>query len=75
MVERFVGLDVSQRSTSVCILDASGHRVWRDKCATDPVAIEEVMRARADGPARVGLETGPLTPWLVGLWGAVERRM
>ena len=65
MVERFVGLDVSQRSTSICILDASGARLWRGKCATDPAAIEEVVRARAGGPARVGLETGPLTPWLV----------
>ena len=65
MVERFVGLDVSQRSTSVCILDGQGNRVWRGKCATDPAAIAEVIRLRAGGPARVGLETGPLTPWLV----------
>ena len=65
MVERFVGLDVSQRSTSVCILDGQGNRIWRGKCATDPAAIEEVIRARAGGAARVGLETGPLTPWLV----------
>ena len=43
MAERFVGLDISQRSTSVCILDASGRRVWRGKCATDPAAIEEVI--------------------------------
>jgi transposase len=65
MVERFVGLDVSQRSTSVCILDAQGNRVWRGKCATDPAVIDEVIRARAGGPVRVGLETGPMTPWLV----------
>ena len=65
MAERFVGLDVSQRSTSVCILDGQGKRVWRGKCATDPAAIEEVIRARAGGPVRVGLQTGPLTPWLV----------
>src|SRR5919112_5973925 len=65
MVGCFVGLDVSQRSTSVCILDGQGKRVWRGKCATDPAMIEEVIRARAGGPARVGLETGPLTPWLV----------
>jgi transposase len=64
MVERFVGLDVSQRSTSVCILDGQGKRVWRGKCAADPAAIEAVIRARAGGPVRVGVETGPLTPWL-----------
>ena len=65
MVERFVGLDVSQRSTSVCILDGQGNRVWRGKCATNPAMIEEVIRLRAGGPVRIGLETGPLTPWLV----------
>src|ERR671933_1354204 len=65
MAERFVGLDVSQRSTSVCIRDASGRRVWRGKCVTDPAAIEEVIRARAGVAARIGIETGPLTPWLV----------
>jgi transposase len=65
MVERFVGLDVSQRSTSVCILDGQGNRMWRGKCPTDPAAIAEVIRTRAGGPARLGLETGPLTPWLV----------
>ena len=65
MVEHFVGLDVSQRSRSVCILDGQGKRVWRGRCATDPAAIEEVIRARAGGPVRAGVETGPLTPWLV----------
>ena len=65
MVERFVGLDVSQRSTSVCILDGQGNRAWRGKCATDPAAIEEAIRVRAGSAARIGLETGPLTPWLV----------
>ena len=66
MVERFVGLDVSQRLTSVCILDEQGKRVWRGKCATDPGVIEETIRARTgDGESRLGIETGPLTPWLV----------
>jgi predicted NBD/HSP70 family sugar kinase len=55
MVERFIGLDVSQRSTSICILDGQGNRVWRGKCATDPAAIEEVIRARAGSAARIGL--------------------
>ena len=66
MVERFVGLDVSQRLTSVCILDERGKRVWRGKCATDHGAIEEAIRTRAGGgEVRLGIETGPLTPWLV----------
>src|SRR4051812_49906746 len=66
MVERFVGLDVSQRLTSVCILDERGIRVWRGKCATDPAAIADAGRTRAgDVTVRLGIETGPRTPWLV----------
>jgi transposase len=66
MVEHFVDLDVSQRLTSVCILDEQGKRVWRGKCATDPGVIEETIRTRTgDGESRLGIETGPLTPWLV----------
>jgi hypothetical protein len=66
MVERFVGLDVSQRLTSVCILDEQGKRVWRGKCTTEPGVIEATIRTRASGrETRLGIETGPLTPWLV----------
>ena len=60
-----VGLDVSQRSASICILDERGGRVWRGKCATDPAVIAETLRARAGGDVRLGIEAGPLTPWLV----------
>jgi transposase len=66
MVGCFVGLDVSQRLTSVCILDERGGRMWHGKCATDPAVIEAVIRTRAGSvAARTGIETRPLTPWLV----------
>lgn len=61
----FVGLDVSQKMTAICVVDADGHRIWRGQCASTPAQIEEVVRARAGASARLGLETGPMTPWLV----------
>lgn len=61
----FVGLDVSQRLTHLCVVDVDGKRVWRGKCATDPTILAQTIRARAGSDARVGIETGPLTPWLV----------
>src|SRR4051812_30408641 len=61
MVERFVGLDVSQRLTSVCILDESGLRVWRGKCATDPAAIEEAVRTRSTDEIACRASGGPRT--------------
>lgn len=61
----FVGLDVSQCLTHLCVVDADGKRVWRGKCATDPTILAQIIRTQAGSDARVGVETGPLTPWLV----------
>ena len=61
----FVGLDVSQKMTAICVVDGTGQRVWRGQCASDPEQIERVVRRRAGDDARIGLETGPMTPWLV----------
>jgi len=62
---RFVGLDVSQKLTSICVVDETGRRLWRGQCATDPSSIEQVVGGHAGEDARVGVETGPMTPWLV----------
>ena len=62
---RFVGLDVSQKLTSICIVDETGRRLWRGQCQTEPEQIERTVRRHAGEEARVGLETGPMTPWLV----------
>ena len=34
----FVGLDVSQKLTAICVVDETGRRLWRGQCATDPEA-------------------------------------
>jgi len=35
----YVGLDVSQKTTAICVVDERGNRIWRGVCATDPEAI------------------------------------
>lgn len=65
MMTHFVGLDVSQRATAICVVDDAGRRVWRGMCPTSPEAIERTIRESAGEGACLGLETGPLTPWLV----------
>ncbi len=62
---RLVGLDVSQKLTSICVVDETGRRLWRGQCSTDPEQLERVVEGHAGKDARVGLETGPMTPWLV----------
>lgn len=61
----YVGLDVSQRMTAICVVDEAGHRIWRGECRTVPEEIESIVRLHAGDDARIGVETGPMTPWLV----------
>jgi transposase len=62
-VEQYVGLDVSLEFTSVCVVDNAGKTLWQGKCASTPEAIATVVRAKAPGVIRVGLESGPLSAW------------
>jgi len=62
---KFVGLDVSQKTTAICIVDDEGQCVWRGQCASSPGELAKVIKRRAGMEARVGIETGAMTPWLV----------
>ena len=64
MVEVYAGLDVSDKSTHVCVTASSGAVLWSGACATDPEVIARTLRIRAPGLARVILETGPLSAFL-----------
>jgi transposase len=62
---RFVGLDVSQKTTAVCVVDRDGTRLWPGQCLSTPEQIEAVIRQHTDGDVRLGIETGPMATWLV----------
>ena len=64
-MSHYVGLDVSQKTTTICVVDEQGHQLWRGFCATDPVAISARVLGHAGTDAKVGVETGAITPWLV----------
>jgi transposase len=61
LMEQFVGLDVSQKLTHVCVVDQTGSVVWRGTCPSTPEDIAATVRARAPHAERIGLETGPLS--------------
>jgi len=61
--EQFVGFDVSQAETSVCVVDGSGKVVWQGKCASTPEAMAATVRRRAPHVTRIALETGPMSAW------------
>src|ERR1700730_6814221 len=62
---RFVGLDVSQKMTAICVIDHAGRRLWRGQCPTIPEQISGLVRRHAGDDVRAGIETGAMTPWLV----------
>jgi transposase len=67
----YAGLDVSDKTTHMCVVDGEGLVVWRGVCATDPDEIAKTLGRRAAGLVRVVLETGPLSAFLYH--GLIER--
>lgn len=64
MEQVYAGLDISDKTTHVCVVDATGAIVWRGVCASDPEAIAGTLGRHARGLGRVVLETGPLSAFL-----------
>src|SRR3981081_2702686 len=63
-MEYYVGLDVSLKQTSICVVNQVGSVVREGVVDSDPEAIAAFVRSKAPGAVRVGLETGPTTTWL-----------
>jgi hypothetical protein len=53
-MKQYVGLDVSQRETSVCVLNETGHILFEGKAKSDPGALTALLRARAPHAERIG---------------------
>ena len=49
----FVGLDVSQKMTAICVVDPAGNRIWRGVCVSTPEQIDAAIRRHAGDDARV----------------------
>jgi transposase len=64
MTEVYAALDVSDKTTHICIVDREGTIAWRGVCATDPMALATVLKKRCPDVVRVVLETGALSAFL-----------
>ena len=60
----FAGLDVSDKTTHVCVVDDDGAILKRDVVASDPDVLAKWLVKHCDGLVRVVLETGPLSTFL-----------
>ena len=66
----YVGLDVSLKQTSICVVNHTGSVVREGVVDSDPESIAAFVRSKAPGALRIGLETGPTTTWL---WTELRR--
>jgi transposase len=60
----FAGLDVSLQETAICIVDDDGTLESEGKAASEPADVVRWLAATGLTIARLGLEAGPLSPWL-----------
>ena len=63
-MEHYVGLDVSLKQTSICVVNQVGSVVREGVVDSEPEAIATFVRSKAPGAVRIGLETGPTATWL-----------
>jgi transposase len=71
MKRTYAALDVSDKTTQICVVDDEGAIAWRGVCATDPQALATMLKKRCPDVVRVVLETGPLSAFLYH--GLIER--
>jgi len=63
-MEHYVGLDVSLKQTSICVVNQVGSVVREGVVDSESEAIATFVRSKAPGAVRIGLETGPTATWL-----------
>jgi len=60
----YVGLDISNDETAICVADYDGTIIKEGMVATEPAAIQKFLRSTKLSYERIGLEAGNLSIWL-----------
>jgi transposase len=73
-MKHYVGLDVSQATTAICLVDGEGRTLAEGVRATEPCANAAFVRQASSGSGieRIGMEAGPLSIWLWNELRALE---
>jgi transposase len=69
-MKQYVGLDVSQKETAICVIDETGRVVYEGKAKSDPGTLTSMLNKRAPHAERIGFETGAMASWL---WHELRR--
>jgi len=68
----FVGLNVSVKETSACVVDDAGKVILEQRVPTDPAVIIAILTSLDATYGRIGIDAGPLSQWLVNALTAAE---
>lgn len=63
-MKHYVGLDVSQKEVSLCVVDGDGAVIAEGKVETDPALVLSWIEDRVGTVERIVHESGPLSIWL-----------
>ena len=63
-MKTFIGIDVSLKTSAICVLDERGKILKEAEVASDPAAFVAFVRRLPWEIAAIGLEAGPLSQWL-----------
>lgn len=63
-MEHYVGLDVSLKTTAICVVDAKGNVLSEGSVDSNPDAIAQFVEKKAPNAVRIGLESGSTSTWL-----------
>jgi transposase len=69
-MKQYVGLDVSQRETAVCVVSETGQVIFEGEAKSDPGDLTKLLRKHAPLAERIGFETGAMSSWL---WHELRR--
>jgi transposase len=58
------GLDISMKTTAICVVDNDGEIVFEDSVPTEPKLIDMCLKSTGFSIEKIALETGSLTHWL-----------
>lgn len=64
-MKHYIGLDVSMKETSICIVDEIGKIIYEGNEKTDPKLLANRMKAKVSSIEKVAIESGSLSNWLV----------
>ena len=60
----YVGLDAAMNETAICVVDDQRRVLREGRAVTEPEGIAAFLSATGVSFERVGIEAGPLAPWL-----------